>query len=256
MGLLSFIGEAASSVGNALLGDLGGSALGMVGGLLGNKSSASEAAKSRKASIEAAKNSHQWEVADLIKAGLNPILSANSGASLSSLPSAGQANPFQGVGDTINSANKINNIDKKIAESTIDLQKQSALNQEEQAGAATAQKHLHETTEQLTAENRENAREQRAVIRQQADLVRAQAAREQAGAILNSAQALESMSRTNLVDKQAQLTDFDLGAREYGKQVERYTEPANKVIDTIGSGLDTINPIRAFRTPKPRRRRP
>ena len=236
--------------------DLAGSAIGMVGGILGNKSSASEAAKSRALSVEASQNAHQWEVADLKKAGLNPILSANSGASLSSLPSAGQANPFQGVGDTLNSANKINNIDKKIAESTIDLQKQSALNQEEQAGEATAQKHLHETTEQLTAENRENAREQRAVIRHQADLVQAQAQREQAGAALNSAQALESISRKILTDKQSRLTDYDIGAREYGKEVERYTEPANKIIDTGANALDAVNPVRAFRTPKPRRRRP
>ena len=244
MGLLSFFG------------DIGGAALGMVGGILGNQSSAKEAKKSRDTSIEAAKNKHQWEVADLKAAGLNPILSANSGASLSSLPSAGQANPFQGAGDTLNSANKINNIDKKVAESTIDLQKQSALNQEEQAGAATAQKHLHETTELLTAENRENAREQRQVIRNQAELVQAQAQREQAGVILNSAQALESMSRKALTDKQSKLTDYDIGAREYGKEVERYTEPANKIIDTGERALDAVNPVRAFRTPKPRRRRP
>lgn len=235
-------------------GDIGGAAIGMVGGLLGNASSASEAEKSRSLSVEAAKNAHQWEVADLKKAGLNPILSANSGASLSSLPSAGQANPFQGAGDTLNSANKINNIDKKIAESTIDLQKQSALNQEEQAGAATAQKHLSETSELLTAENRDNAREQRQVIRNTADLVAAQAQREQAGAVLNSAQALESMSRKNLTDKQSKLTDYDIGAREYGKEVERYTEPANKVIDTGANALDAINPVRAFRKPRPRRR--
>ena len=239
MGFFSSIGD--------IVEDIGGAALGMVGGILGNKSSAKEAQKSRDASIEVAQNAHRWQVADLKAAGLNPILSANSGASLSSLPTAGQSNPFQGVGDTLNSANKINNIDKKVAESTIDLQKQTALNQEEQAGAAIAQKHLHETSEQLTAENRENARIQRQVIINQADLVQAQTAREQAGAMLNSAQALESISRKNLTDREATLTGYDIQSKEHGKTVDRYLEPVNKGIDTVGKALDTVNPTRAFK---------
>lgn len=233
-------------------GDIAGAAIGMVGGLIGNKSSAKQAQLSRDTSITAAQNAHQWEVADLKAAGLNPILSANSGASLSSLPSAGQANPFQGAGDTLNSSYKLRHIDKQLAKSTIDLQEQSALNQEEQAGAAVAQKHLSETTEQLTAENRENARQQRSVIRHTADLVQAQAQREQAGALLNSAQALESYSRKKLNDKQSQLTDYEIDAREYSKDVERYTEPANKIIDAGANALDAINPVRAFRKPKRR----
>ena len=103
------------------------STVGLVGGLLGNKSSADEAQKSRDQSIEVAKHAHQWEVKDLKKAGLNPILSANSGASVSSLPVASQVNPAAGIADSLNSANKIENVDKKIAESTIDLQSKSAL---------------------------------------------------------------------------------------------------------------------------------
>lgn len=245
MGFFSFLGGVTK--------DIAGAALGMVGGLLGNKSSANQAQLSRDASIYAAKHAHQWEVADLKAAGLNPILSANSGASVSSLPSAGQTNPFQGAGDTLNSANKINNIDKKVAESTIDLQNQSALNQEEQAGAAAAQKHLHETTEQLTAENRENAREQRQVIRHQADLVQAQTQREQAGAMLNSAQALESLSRKNLTDREATLTGYDIEAKEHGKTFDRYLEPVNKTIDTVGNALDTVNPTRALKPPRRRK---
>lgn len=49
-----------------------------------NKANAKEASKSRDFTREQAQNSHQWEVSDLRKAGLNPILSANGGASMGS----------------------------------------------------------------------------------------------------------------------------------------------------------------------------
>ena len=49
-----------------------------------NKANAKEASKSRDFTREQLQNSHQWEVADLRAAGLNPILSANSGAGVGS----------------------------------------------------------------------------------------------------------------------------------------------------------------------------
>lgn len=57
-----------------------GGILGAVGGLLSSAGSAYAADKAQKKQIEwereRAKNAHQWEVADLKAAGLNPILSA------------------------------------------------------------------------------------------------------------------------------------------------------------------------------------
>lgn len=47
-----------------------------------NKANAKEAGKSREFTKEQLQNQHQWEVADLRAAGLNPILSANSGAGI------------------------------------------------------------------------------------------------------------------------------------------------------------------------------
>lgn len=58
-----------------------------------NKANAKEASKSRDFTKEQAQNSHQWEVADLRKAGLNPILSANGGASMGSSAQASMQAP-------------------------------------------------------------------------------------------------------------------------------------------------------------------
>ena len=224
-----------------------GSALGVVGGLFGNSSSAKEAEKSRNASAYAAQHSHQWEVADLKAAGLNPILSANSGASFSSLPTAQQINPAAGIGDTLNSADKIKNVDKKIADSTIDLQTQSALNQEKQAGKAIADQHLAETNERLSAENAENAIAQRDVIRRNADLVDAQIQREFSQSGMNSALAVKALQEAGVAEKQKSLLDYDISAREYGKAAEKYTAPIDRVLDTVGKGADVVSPRRIIR---------
>lgn len=45
-----------------------------------NKQNLAEAQRNREFQMASYQNQHQWEVADLKKAGLNPILSANSGS--------------------------------------------------------------------------------------------------------------------------------------------------------------------------------
>lgn len=68
----------------------------LVGGILGNKSSAKEAKKNREFQLMMATKGHQLEVADLRAAGLNPRLSAmgGSGASASGGSSAPQSDPI------------------------------------------------------------------------------------------------------------------------------------------------------------------
>lgn len=69
MSFLSGLGEGLSAGG-----------LGLIGGLIQNDSNQTAATTQRRWSEEMAKKMHQFEVQDLKKAGLNPILSANKGA--------------------------------------------------------------------------------------------------------------------------------------------------------------------------------
>lgn len=84
---------------------------------------------------------HQREVTDLRKAGLNPILSANAGASTPSATSIAMQNPAEGVAESVqNSALAILNAKN--------LQSQTALNQatklktEQEARTGAAQEKL------------------------------------------------------------------------------------------------------------------
>lgn len=69
---------------DAVVGSLAGSVLSSGLSFLGGSSANKDAKKAAAAQIafqrESLMNRHQWEVQDLRKAGLNPILSANSGA--------------------------------------------------------------------------------------------------------------------------------------------------------------------------------
>lgn len=65
------------------LGDVGG---GLVSSAFNSWSASKAASKAYGRQVEMMKNSHQWEVEDLKKAGLNPILSANGGANAYSAP--------------------------------------------------------------------------------------------------------------------------------------------------------------------------
>lgn len=87
----------------------------VVGSLVGsafNKYSADQSWKHQK---EYAKHAHQWEVEDLKKAGLNPMLSANGGASLGSVATA-QDPGFASAGASFDS----NKTAKELAKGEID----------------------------------------------------------------------------------------------------------------------------------------
>jgi hypothetical protein len=65
---------------DSITGDgLLGGALGFLGQRSANKANSAQAARSMEFQREMAKNAHQYEVADLKKAGLNPLLSGTGG---------------------------------------------------------------------------------------------------------------------------------------------------------------------------------
>ena len=71
-------------------------AVGSIGGLVSGFQQNSLASQQFAANMEYAKNRHQYEVADLRAAGLNPILSANGGQAYLPSPTAGQrTDPWQ-----------------------------------------------------------------------------------------------------------------------------------------------------------------
>jgi len=75
MGLFSSIGNFFKDSGDAVTGGL----LGIGGSLISGSQASSAASESWRHQREMAQNKHQWEVEDLKKAGLNPILSAKFG---------------------------------------------------------------------------------------------------------------------------------------------------------------------------------
>lgn len=90
---------------DAIVGSLAGTALSSGLSFLGGSSSNKAAQKAAEAQMafqrESQMNAHQWEVADLRKAGLNPILSANGGAPMASGASYAPTNALAGAADAI-----------------------------------------------------------------------------------------------------------------------------------------------------------
>lgn len=82
-----------------------------------NKANAKQAALSREFTREQLQNQHQWEVDDLRAAGLNPILSANSGAGVgSSAQATMQAPDLSGIDEKelMNSAFQWKNLNAQL----------------------------------------------------------------------------------------------------------------------------------------------
>ena len=80
---------------------------------------------------EAMQNRHQWEVADLRKAGLNPILSANQGASTGGLNAGGSAAQMPDVASSAFQGLQMENVLKQQEANIFNTSTQSTKNQAE-----------------------------------------------------------------------------------------------------------------------------
>jgi hypothetical protein len=105
------------------------------GGLLSTASSVWAAREAWKHQKEAMQNAHQWEVADLRKAGLNPILSATGGSGASTGGLNTPMPDMSGISSGINSAIAALKTENELKqqEANIDLTEQ----QTKQAKATT-----------------------------------------------------------------------------------------------------------------------
>ena len=136
-----------------------GSIISAGAGLLGSGLSMGSSAKAVKRQIrwerERAQNAHQWEVEDLKKAGLNPILSANGGAVTGgiSAPVPDFSGISEGIPNAINSA-----FTNKQIKQEIENLKAQVKQSESQTALNWANASLAGTQEQQTAEQARKAR--------------------------------------------------------------------------------------------------
>jgi len=117
---------------SALLGGAGG-LISAYGAHQANRANAKEAKKNRKFQERMSSTAHQREVKDLRKAGLNPILSANSGASA---PSGAQATMTNEGESGVNSAKMSSLLNSEIQKNRAAAQQSSSTAQNQRAQAA------------------------------------------------------------------------------------------------------------------------
>jgi hypothetical protein len=158
-----------------MLGEIIGGAMDLAGGIYSAEANKDMNSQNLAAQREAMKKAHQWEVKDLKKAGLNPILSAGgSGASGSVGSSIAVSNPASGV----SSAARMAFIERKQAESQVELNKDLA-----KQAKATAQNQIAQAKLNATA-----------TAKQVAELPRAQTI----GEIWSNAKGLPSKVKSHI----------------------------------------------------------
>lgn len=140
------IGKGLSGLSGSL-GSLGGplvtGGLSLIGGWMGNEASAKQAERQMRFQERMSNTSHQREVADLRAAGLNPILSAHSGASSPGGASASQSDIVTPAVSSAREAARVRAEIENLRETNKNIQKQNSLI-ESQTKKADAERNLTE----------------------------------------------------------------------------------------------------------------
>jgi len=189
---------------DGIVGDLVGGAIGVFGAKEANSNARQIATEQMQFQDRMSGTAHQREVADLRAAGLNPILSANAGASAPSGASAPVQNEYSEL------ASSAKNIGDRI------LQKEQIKNIE----MDTNQK--FESTVTMAAQNKKTTQ----------DTINAKVMKN----ILDS-NAVEAAANAKAAKTEAEARIQAAKADKAGAKMREYLAPANEVLGTIGSGV-------------------
>lgn len=188
MGLVgSVLNTVSDSVGDILSGV--GAVGNVFGGMWAANQSSAEAAKNRDWQEYMSNTAHRRQVADLKAAGLNPLLSASYGGAASGAGSAAQiVNPAGNLGNDINAARKITEVEKEQLALDKELKSSQSASNLSAANLASEQAKTAITQQQLNSAAAARQTAELSSISALAGYYKAGALREMSQAGLNSAQ--------------------------------------------------------------------
>lgn len=274
-GIANIAGAVATATGNPGIG----AGLSALGGYLGqqdtNSANAAQFAQANAFTKEMYQNRYQWQVQDLQKAGLNPMLAYTNGApTVSSSSPIAMQNPSDAANRSLetNNATSLNRavVEKTQADTT--ASKAVALNQQTQASLNSAQEAKVKVDTALSEANADNVKAdtylksfQTALISAQQDLAAAQASKnyqdiqeskariEQIQSSIRqiSADILMKNSLTALYDIRRTAESFSLNglrnqsefdSSDYGKSMP-FLRAVGENANSAAGALSKVNPI-------------